>query len=122
MGHNAYAHLVVGVDLGSPYEDDELPEWLAKLGADPPTAVDKALGNTFGTPGQVEMHSYGYHDLPHFILGIKVASAIDYSSTRIDAEKLAYDLPATRSMVRSALRRLGAPSDVEIGVYVCPGS
>lgn len=137
MGHNAYAYLVVGVDFGCVEDGDEAPEWLLKLAPPAPTggddyeepsmydigeAIEKLLGNEFGKPDQVELHSYGYHDLPHHVLGIRVAHAGDYTSASVDLEKVAYDLPTSRSRVRAVLRQLGAPPDVEIGVHLCPGA
>lgn len=130
MGYSANAKIVVGVDFGCPDDGDDPPEWLMRHapgwgddGVDQgdlyEVPVDKLLdNNTFGE--RVELHAYGYTDMQHFILGIRVAWATDYQSEEIHPMELSERYKEWVTKVRDSLKTLGAPDDVRIGMYLCP--
>jgi hypothetical protein len=82
--------------------------------------IGQLLGNEVCVDGQVELHSYGHHDMQHFILGVRVAWATDYSSTEVDPHRLLSTYAQHAIKVRAAILKLGGPEDVKVGMYMCP--
>jgi hypothetical protein len=132
MGYNAEAKLVVGFDIGCPEDGDEAPDWLLKHAVRDPedgeewepnvcdVPVDRLLGNEVGVKGQAALHTYGYHDMRHYIIGVRVAWAIDFTSAEVSPVELAEGYQGWHAKAREALDKLGAPDTAKIGMYLCP--